>query len=185
MFLDFSARYVFWLSYYAPSQHLNYSIELDLEFDLDLENQNLCSLSWSFREVSQQQIWQDGGFKDFGSDVLEVFTLITFRSESGFDSKLKVFWFKALGDSQDWSALISFGPAGCSRSDLCLQFFLQIYFCLHFFSECSLFLIIVPNLEVHNFFCKWKKSKFLFLVMWFVFANFSLLYRILVKTKDW
>ena len=47
----------------------------------------------------------------------------TFRSESGFDSKLKDFFFKALGDSQDWSALISFGPAGCSRSDLCLQFF--------------------------------------------------------------
>jgi len=94
MFLDFSARYVFWLSYYAPSQHLNYNIELDLEFDLDLENQNLCSLSWSFREVSQQQIWQDGGFKDFGSDVFHVFTLKTFRSESGFDSKLKVFYSK-------------------------------------------------------------------------------------------
>jgi len=37
MFLDFFARYIFWLSYYAPSQHFNYNIELDLELDFDLE----------------------------------------------------------------------------------------------------------------------------------------------------
>jgi len=85
--------------------------------------------------------------------VFHVFTLKTFRSESGFDSKLKVFLFKALGDSQDWSALISFGPAGCSRSDLCLQYFAN-FILFTFFSECNLFLIIVENLEVHNFFCK-------------------------------
>jgi hypothetical protein len=80
-----------------------------------------------------QQIWQDGGFKDFGSDVFHVFTLKTFRSESGFDSKLKDFFFKAFGDSQDWSALISFGPAGCSRSDLCLQFFANLILFTFFF----------------------------------------------------
>ena len=54
-FETFFARYVFWLSCYAPSQHLNYRIELDLELDLFLENQNLCSSSWSFGEV-----WQKG-----------------------------------------------------------------------------------------------------------------------------
>ena len=51
IFPDLFARYVFWLSYYAPSQRFNYNIELDLELDFDLENQNLCS--WSFWEVSQ------------------------------------------------------------------------------------------------------------------------------------
>jgi len=46
----------------------------------------------------------------------------TFRSESGFDSKLLAFGLKALGRSQDWSACMVFlGPADCSSTDLCLQ----------------------------------------------------------------
>merc|ERR1719220_2274865 len=53
-FETFFARYVFWLSCYAPSQHLNYRIELDMALDLFLENQNLCSSSWSFGEVSHR-----------------------------------------------------------------------------------------------------------------------------------
>jgi len=44
-----------------------------------------------------------------------------------------------------------FGPAGCSRTDLFLHFFCKLDLFTFFLNVIS-FLIIVPNLKVHNFF---------------------------------
>jgi hypothetical protein len=56
-FETFFARYVFWLSCYAPSQHLNYRIELDLEPFLGESKFMLIVVElWG----GFQQIWQKG-----------------------------------------------------------------------------------------------------------------------------
>jgi len=74
----------------------------------------------------------------------------TFRSESGFDSKLLAFGLKALGGSQDWSAWF-FGLADCSA----LIFVCKIDYLqnrnVYIFSECNLFLIFKPILGIFFF----------------------------------
>jgi len=75
MFLDFFARYIFWLSYFAPSQHFNYNIELDLEldFDLDFGESKLMLTVMNLLGGFPTTDLAGRGFKDLGSDVFSVF----------------------------------------------------------------------------------------------------------------
>ena len=71
----------------------------------------------------------------------------TFRSESGFDSKLLAFGLKALGRSQDWSAWFFWGrQTAAVRIFVCKIDYLQNRN-VYIFSECNLFLILKPILR--------------------------------------
>jgi hypothetical protein len=71
----------------------------------------------------------------------------TFRSESGFDSKLLAFGLKALGRSQDWSAWFFWGrQTAAVRIFVCKIDYFQNRN-VYIFPECNLFLILKPILR--------------------------------------
>jgi len=61
--------------------------------------------------------------------------------------------------SQDWSAWICFGPAGCSRTGLCLHFVVFVnLICLHFFLNVIFFCLLGQILEKYIWKCKFFLS---------------------------
>lgn len=102
----------------------------------------------------------------------------TFRSESEFDSKFgRISGFECMDFF--WASSLQQILCLCLQifANMCLQFFFVNLICLHFLLDVNCFLLVGPNLKMV---WKCKQIIFCFLLIWFFFANFLLLYWIIL-----